>query len=99
MPATTLWITDSEKEIKMMFITTTYDEGGFTLNIYGCDEDFIPKGEPVTKELIGDEADYHRNLRKDASEKGHFVSGHSTNPEWNPGYVAPEDQPGGHYGC
>lgn len=99
MPATTLWIVQEDKEYKMMLITQQYGENDFTVNIYGCNDDFIPSGEPLTKDLIGKEEDYHRNLRKDASEKGHFVSAHSTNPEWNPDYVAPEDQPGGHYGC
>jgi hypothetical protein len=98
MPATTLWITDSEKDSKIMFITQIYDEGGFTLNIYGCNEDFIPQGQPVTKEIIGDEEDYHKKLRKDASDRGHFVAGHSTNPEWNPDFNPSADK-GGHYGC
>ena len=99
MPATTLWISDDEKDVKIMFITQVFNENEFTLNLYRCDEDFIPKGEPIKRELTGNEIDYHKSLRKEASEKGHFVSGHSTNPEWNPGYVAPEEETGGHYGC
>ena len=99
MPATTLWITDEVRDIKMMFITQSFEESEITVNIYKCDDDFIPRGEPVTRELHGSEEDYHKNLRKDAFEKGHFVSGHSTNPEWNPGYVEPADETGGHYGC
>ena len=98
MPATSLWISD-DKDIKMMFITQSFEENQFTVNIYRCDDDFIPKGEPVTRDLSGSEEEYHRSLRKDSNSKGHFISGHSTNPEWNPGYVNPEDQPGGHYGC
>lgn len=99
MPATTLWIVQEEREHRMMFITQQYGENDFTVNIYHCTEDFIPSGEPVTKDLIGKENDYHKSLRKDAESKGHFVPGHSTNPEWNPGYVAPPDETGGHYGC
>lgn len=97
MPATTLWIVQEDKEYKMMFITQQYGEKDFTVNIYGCDDDFIPKGEPMTRDLVGKEEDYHKNLRKDSEEKGHYVPGHSTNPEWNPGYVAPLET-GGHDG-
>lgn len=98
MPATTLWIVHEDKEHRMMFITQQYGENDFTVNIYHCNEDFIPKGTPVTKDLIGDEEQYHRSLRKDAHTKGHFVAGHSTNPEWNPDYVEPQET-GGHDGC
>jgi hypothetical protein len=99
MPATTLWIVQNEDEHRLMFITQQYGENDFTVNIYHCNEDFIPFGEPVTKDIIGKEEDYHKSLRKDSSDKGHYVPGHSTNPEWNPGYVEPQQETGGHYGC
>lgn len=99
MPATSIWITNEDLEKRLMFVTQVYDEGGFTLNIYGCDENFIPMGTPITKELVGDEESYHKSLRKDAEKRGQYVPGHSTNPEWNPGYVAPSEETGGHYGC
>lgn len=99
MPATSLKIVNDDAEYRLMFITQQYGENDFTVNIYRCNEDHMPMGEPVTKDLLGLEDDYHKNLRKESSEKGHFIAQYSTNPEWNPGYVAPEEEIGGHYGC
>lgn len=95
MPATTLHITDKDgKENRLMFITDTIDNV-LTLNVYPCTEDYVPRGNPVTTSFVlpegKTEADYHKNLRSDALEKGHLVKGHCTNPEWNPGYK-PEDE-------
>lgn len=98
MPATSLWIVQEDKENRMMFITQQYGDNDFTVNIYHCNEDFIPTGEPVTKDLTGKEEDYHKSLRRDASSKGHYVPGHSTDPEWNPDY-SPLQDTGGHDGC
>jgi hypothetical protein len=38
-----------------------------------------------------DEETYHKELRKQASEKGHFVPEESTDYEWNPGYNPEND--------
>ena len=99
MPATSIMIMNDEAYHRLMFITQQSDEEGFTVSIYRCNEEFLPMGEPVTKDLMGKEMDYHISLRKDSSQKGHFISDYSTNPEWNPGYVEPEQETGGHYGC
>ena len=98
MPATSLWVVHEDKEHRMMFITQQFGDNEFTVNIYRCNEDFIPSGEPVTKDLYGKEDTYHKSLRKDASKKGHYIPGHSTNPEWNPDYTAPQEI-GGQDGC
>lgn len=98
MPATSVWISNDKTDQRMMFITQVYNETGFTVNIYRCDEDFIPRGEPVTRELTGNEVDYHKSLRKASAERGQYVPGHSTNPEWNPDYNPSADK-GGHDGC
>ena len=99
MPATSIMIMNGEAYHRLMFITQQTDEEGFTVSIYRCNEEFLPMGEAVTKDLLGSEVDYHKSLRKDSIEKGHFMSDYSTNPEWNPGYVATEEETGGHYGC
>jgi hypothetical protein len=34
------------------------------------------------------EEEFHRKLREDAAKKGHLITSHSTDPEWNPeGYT------------
>lgn len=94
MPATTLILEDGDNLRRLMFITQQFDEG-FTLNIHNCNEDYIPVGDPLVRELVGNEEDYHKKLRADSYVRGHLVSGHSTNPEWNPGV----DTMGAEYGC
>ncbi len=82
MPVTTLHIGDN----RMMFITQEFEDKSIAIDIYLCDKDYIPVGQPTGK-MSGTnftEAEYHINLRKDAHSKGQFVPGHSTNPEWNP---------------
>ncbi len=99
MPATSLKINNDGAEYRLMFITQQYGENDFTVNIYRCNEEHVPMGEPITKNLLGKEEDYHKNLRQESNEKGHFLPGHSTDPEWNPGYVESQEETGGHYGC
>lgn len=87
MPATTIRIKRDSGESRLMFITDQVDNT-LTINVYPCDENYIPKGKPITSTIVGrNEEDYHRNLRKDASEKDQLMKGYCTNPEWNPGYV------------
>jgi len=54
------------------------------VELHTCDEDFIPKGRTSKTVQDRSEEEYHRDLRKQAAEKGHFVAEESTNPEWNP---------------
>jgi len=91
MPATSLRIKKEDSEHRLMFITDPSD-GYITVNIYACNEEFIPVGKPQVIDLQTDEETYHRSLRKDSNEKGHFVAGHSTNPEWNEGYIPHIDE-------
>lgn len=91
MPATSIKITKDETEHRLMFITDQLT-GGLRVSIYACDEEFVPLNKPHVVELEGDEEDYHKKLRKDSHEKGHFVAGHSTNPEWSPDYVPHIDE-------
>ena len=90
MPATTIKIEKDGTETRLMFITDQVDKT-LTINVYPCNESYIPQGRPVTSTLIDrEEEDYHKNLRKDAMERDQLVKGFCTNPEWNPDYK-PED--------
>lgn len=86
MPATTIKISNDKGETRLMFITDQVDNT-LTINVYGCDENCIPKGSPVTS-IITDknEEEYHRSLRSDAMERDQLIKGNCTNPEWTPGY-------------
>ena len=91
MPVTALEVPKGDNIVKIMFITTQTSENEVYLDLYTCDEQFIPSGEPIRKIIETDEYTYHTKLRNDAITHGHFRPDYSTNPEWNPGYVEPED--------
>lgn len=61
--------------------------GFIDVDIYNCNEEFIPIGEPLMSQVEGEEETYHKKLRIESSEKGHFVPEESTDNHWNPGYV------------
>ena len=63
MPVTTLWITDDNKDMKLMFMTQQYEQNVLALRVYQCTEDFLPVGIPVRSEMIMTEEDYHKKLR------------------------------------
>lgn len=86
-------------DVRMKFITTpvmlphkeTNEEKEFTrIEIYSCDENFIPTGTASISIHELTEETYHKELRAQASEKNHFVESESTDIEWNPNYK-PED--------
>lgn len=101
MPCTALRVHDPEKgAVHVKFMTNMVEapatEGDSTklflnIEVYLCDENFIPQGTTSKTIMDRDEEDYHRDLRKQAHEKGHFVPEESTDPEWNPNYVKPEE--------
>lgn len=90
MPCTAIKIGD----LRMKFLTTSVEfpnQDGeikrFTnIELYQCDEDFIPIGKSSRSIHEHDEETYHRELRKASFEKGHLVKDESTDPEWNPDY-------------
>jgi hypothetical protein len=82
MPVTSIKIGDN----KLMFITQQFDKM-LSINLYICDDDYVPVGKPHVSELEIDEETYHRNLRKESIERDQFMQGFSTNPEWTPGYI------------
>lgn len=86
-------------DVRMRFITTpvllphkeTNEEKLFTrIELYSCDEDFIPTGTASVSIHELDEETYHKQLRAQASEKDHFIAGESTDVEWNPNYKPEE---------
>lgn len=83
-----------ETRIKFMTVPGTpvlSDDGTTTksflqVELFSCDEDFIPQGMSSRSIHEDDEETYHKKLREQAHEKGHFVPEESTDIEWNPGY-------------
>ena len=89
MATTAIKITREDGPNHLLFMTAS-TEAGIDVDVSLADGDFIPLG--TTSLGISpkhqDEESYHRTLRQQAHEKGQFVPDYSTNPEWNPGYVA-----------
>lgn len=84
MPCTAIKIEKDGKIQRLKFLTVAH-EIYTDVDIFECDEDFIPRGNPamgVDKRL---EDEYHIELRKEAARWGQYVPEESTNPEWNPG--------------
>ena len=82
MATTALKIKKGDSEIRVKFMTVDKTEY-VDVDIYQCNEDFIPIGAPEMGVDARTEEQYHRDLRKEASERGQFVPEQSTNPEWN----------------
>ncbi len=88
-------------DVRVKFMTVpgepiTSEDGTSTksflqVELYTCDEEFIPQGMASRSIHEHDEETYHKELRKQASEKGHFVPEESTDYEWNPGYNPEND--------
>jgi len=93
MATTSLKIkTEDGTENRLMFLTTQSLEDIINVTIYRATEDFTPTG--VASHGIAEftsEEEYHKDLRRQAHDKGQFVPDYSTNPDWNPGYVEPQD--------
>lgn len=92
MPTTALKV--GEQRIKFITMGSelikskdgTREKSFLNIELRICDEDFIPVGPGSISVHEDDEETYHRNLRAQAHEKGHFVPEESTDHEWNPGY-------------
>lgn len=78
-------------EQRLLFMTVQ-KEKGVDVDIHMADEDFMPIGTPSLGFSEMDEPEYHTKLRIESAEKGQFVPENSTNPEWNPGYKAEDDE-------
>jgi hypothetical protein len=87
MPVTALAVPKEDKIVNLMFMSVQHAETEAYVDIYTCNDSFYPLGEPVKVNLKGSEIDYHKALRTEAIEKGHYRPEFSTNREWDPGYV------------
>ena len=87
MPCTALKFQTTEGEVKRLKFMTVQTPEHLDVDIFSCNEDFIPEGDAFMTIDKRDEENYHRTLRREATEKGHYVSEESTNPEWNPDYI------------
>ena len=73
------------EESRLQFITDSLENFTRVL-VYTCNEDWEPQGEPAISADKRDEETFHKNLRKEAKEKDHYIPERSTNPEWNPDF-------------
>lgn len=48
------------------------------------DENLQTLSEPVISEILIPEEEFHTTLRKESSERGQYITSHSTDPDWNP---------------
>jgi len=75
-----------------MKFMTVWNPPQTDVDLYHCKDDFEPVGDPMMTALLVEEEAYHKKLRLEASEKGHFIPEESTDPQWNPGYVEPPEE-------
>lgn len=92
MPCTALKIINEDGSIKRIKFLTIWNPPFTDIDLYNCNEDFIPMDNPVSTQVEMDEDSYHKKLRTEASGKGHFVPEESTDPQWNPGYIEIPDE-------
>ena len=83
MATTALKIVKDGAAVRSKFMTVDNGEH-LDVDIYHCDQEFNPIGQPMQGVDERSEEDYHKALRKEAQAKGQFVPEESTNPEWNP---------------
>lgn len=82
MPTTSLKIPQENGIKRLMFMTTPVNDL-LEVDIYFCDEEFVPQGEPVKQVTQIKEEEFHKSLRKEALQKDHYIKDFSTNPEWD----------------
>lgn len=83
MPTTSLKIPQEDGVKRLMFMTNAINEELVEVNIYFCDEEFIPQGDPVKQVAQLKEEVFHKSLRKEALQKDHYIKDFSTHPEWD----------------
>lgn len=84
MAVTALKVTDENGTEQRMLFMTVQKESGVDVDIILADENFEPYGNSSLGVSKLNEEEYHTQLRKESSEKGHFVPDFSSHPEWNP---------------
>lgn len=76
----------------LLFMTVQVPGAGVDVDIFTADEEFMAFGTPSLGTSVLKEEEYHKDLRRQSVEKGHFVPEYSTNPEWNPGWKPEESE-------
>lgn len=83
MPTTAVKFHKDGRDIRLKFMTVVNGEQ-LDIDVFACDENFIPVAGPEMTTMLVDEEKYHRDLRRESNNRGQFVKEESTNPEWNP---------------
>jgi len=91
MPCTALKITKEDGTIVRIKFLTIWNPPFTDIDLFTCNEDFAPIGNPGITQVEMDEESYHKKLRIDASAKNQYVPEESTDPQWNPGYTEPQE--------
>lgn len=94
MACTALQITKSDGTIVRMKFMTVPNPEHTDVDVYVCNEQFIPTEEPVMTTNLMDEETYHKKLRLEASERNQFIPEESTDRHWNPDYIEPPEENG-----
>jgi len=95
MPVTAVKTKSKDREeLRLQFMTIQHEDG-LAIDIYKCDNEWIPIGAPdkIFQEDV-DEEKYHKALRDTSDQHGEFQKAYSSNPEWNPGYDAAAEAEG-----
>lgn len=92
MPCSALKITKEDGTIVRVKFMTVGTPTHTDVDIFNCNEEFIPIGDPEMGVSEMDQETYHKKLRLEASERGQYVPEESTDHHWNPGYVEPPDE-------
>jgi hypothetical protein len=92
MACTALKITKQDGTIVRIKMMTVWNPPQTDVDLYHCNDDFMPIGNAMMSASPMDEEVYHKELRIQATAKGQFIPEESTDPEWSPGYVEPPEE-------
>lgn len=86
MAATALKIPKDGKYTHLFIVSTPIEENKTDVQICLTGDTYVQSKMETLQEFMVEksEEDYHKSLRKESNEKGHFIRDYSTNPEWNP---------------
>ena len=82
MATTAIRITKDGNISRLKFMTV-WNGQFLDVDVYHCDEKFLPTGTPLQGVDPREEKEYHMELRKESKARGQFVPEESTNNEWN----------------
>lgn len=85
MPVTSIKTVQGDKETNLQFLTTSVGEL-LEVEIYLCNDQWIPQIKIGRSIDNRSEEDYHKELRKDAHDREQLVKKYCTDPEWNPDF-------------